>query len=170
MELFVPIFIAVVVLFGFIKKIPVFEAFTQGARDGLETLLSIAPTLVGLVFAINMLNASGFFDLIGSLFAPVAQFLGFPVEVLPMMLLRPVSGGGSTALLTNILKNCGADSFAGMVASVLAGSTETTFYCTAIYYGSVDVRKTRHTLAAALIADLVAAIMAVVTVRVFLAK
>lgn len=170
MALFVPLFIAIVVLFGFIKKVPVFDAFTIGAKDGLQTLLNISATLVGLIFAINMLSASGLMDMICNLFRPVALAVGFPVEIIPMALLRPISGGGSTALLTNIYKEHGPDSFAGLVASVLAGSTETTFYCTAVYFGSVKVTKIRHTLVAALIADFVAVIMAVVTVRLLLIK
>ena len=168
MELFVPVFIGIVIFFGYVKKVPVFDAFVDGAKSGFATLLSIAPTLVGLVFAINMLNASGFFDVIGEIFKPLAEdVLGFPTEIMPMALLRPVSGGGSTALLTNILKNCGADSFAGMVASVLAGSTETTFYCVAVYFGSVGIKNTRHTLVASLVADAVAVVMSVVTVKCF---
>ena len=170
MALFVPIFIAIVILFGFIKKVPVFDAFYDGAKNGLKTLLNISTTLVGLIFAINMLSASGLMDLICNLFRPTAQFVGFPAEGIPMVVLRPISGGGSTALLTNIFKEYGPDSFAGLVASVLAGSTETTFYCTAVYFGSVKVTKIRHTLVAALIADFVAAIMAVVTVRLILSK
>lgn len=168
MQVIVPVFVGVVVLCGVVRKVPVFDAFCTGARAGVETLISIAPTLVGLVFAINMLSGSGFFEMIGQWCKPVADFFGFPSEIIPMVLLRPVSGGGSTALLSNILKNCGPDSFAGLVASVLAGSTETTFYCVAVYFGSVGVRKTRHTIVAALIGDFVAAVMAVVTVRMFL--
>lgn len=168
MELFVPIFITLVVGFGLIKRVPVFDAFTDGAKSGFNTLLNISTTLVGLIFAINMLNASGVMDVICDFVRPVADKIGFPAEVIPMVLLRPISGGGSTALLTNIFKEYGPDSFAGLVASVLAGSTETTFYCTAVYFGSVKVTKIRHTLVAALIADLVAAIVAVITVRIFL--
>jgi len=165
MAVFVPIFIAVVILFGFIKKVPVFDAFTEGAKSGLHTLHNISTTLVGLIFAINMLSASGLMEVICKFFVPFTDLTGFPSEVIPMVLLRPVSGGGSTALLTNIFNEYGPDSFPGLVASVLAGSTETTFYATAVYFGSVKVTKIRHTLVAALIADFVAAIMAVVTVN-----
>jgi len=112
-----------------------------------------------------MLSASGLMEVIWKFFVPFTDLTGFPSEVIPMVLLRPVSGGGSTALLTNIFNEYGPDSFPGLVASVLAGSTETTFYATAVYFGSVKVTKIRHTLVAALIADFVAAIMAVVTVN-----
>lgn len=163
-----PVFIAAVVIFGLVKKVPLFDAFTAGAEQGVKTLMDIAPTLVGLVVAVNMLKASSAMDLLCSAVAPVTEALGFPKEILPMVLMRPVSGGGSTALLTEIYKDCGPDSFPGQVASVLAGSTETTFYAIAVYYGSVKVKKIRHTLAAALAADFTAAVMATVTVRLFL--
>ena len=163
-----PLFIAVTVVFGLVKKVPLFDAFVAGAKDGIRVLLKIAPTLVGLIVAVDMLKASGFTDLICETVTPLADWLGFPKEIVPMVLLRPISGGGSTALLTNIYNDFGPDSFAGKVASVLAGSTETTFYAIAIYFGSVKVKKTRHTLISALSADLTAVIAAVLTVRLFL--
>ena len=168
MEIIMPLFIAVTVVFGLVKKVPLFDAFVAGAKDGIRVLLRIAPTLVGLIVAVDMLKASGFTDLICETVTPLADWLGFPKEIVPMVLLRPISGGGSTALLTNIYNDFGPDSFAGKVASVLAGSTETTFYAIAIYFGSVKVKKTRHTLISALSADLTAVIAAVLTVRLFL--
>lgn len=170
MELFMPLFIAVVIIFGIIKKVPLFDAFTDGAREGIKTLLGVAPTLVGLITAVDMLKASGAIDILCDFISPAAELLGFPKEIVPMILLRPVSGGGSTALLTGIYKECGADSFAGLCASVLAGSTETTFYAIAVYYGSVGVKKIRHTLPAALSADFTAAVMAVVSVKLLVAS
>lgn len=163
-----PIFIASVVVVGLIRKVPLFDAFVEGAKKGFQILLNIAPTIVGLIVAVDMLKASGAIDMLCDFISPVADTLGFPKEIVPMVLLRPVSGGGSTALLTGIYKDCGPDSFAGQVASVLAGSTETTFYATAVYYGSVKVKKIRHTLVAALSADFTAAVMAVLTVRLIL--
>lgn len=163
-----PLFIAVVIVFGLINRVPLFDAFVVGAKDGIRTLLKIAPTLVGLIVAVDMLKASGATDLLCNLISPLAEWLGFPKEIVPMVLLRPISGGGSTALLTNIYKECGADSFAGKVASVLAGSTETTFYAIAVYFGSVKIKKIRHTLISALAADFTAAVMAVLTVRILL--
>ena len=128
MDLFMPIFIATVVIFGFVKKVELFDAFTAGAKDGIFTLLKIAPTLVGLIVAVNMLKASGLTDMLVGLITPITDSLGFPSGIVPMVLLRPISGGGSTALLTGIYRDFGPDSFTGKVASVLAGSTETTFY------------------------------------------
>lgn len=165
MDLFMPVFIAVVIAFGFIKKVPLFDAFADGAKEGIFTLLKIAPTLVGLIVAVNMLKASGVTDALCTAVQPLAEKLGFPKEIVPMVLLRPISGGGSTALLTGIYRDYGPDSFAGRVASVLAGSTETTFYAIAVYFGSVNIKKIRHTLVSALSADFTAAVMAVLTVR-----
>ena len=117
--------------------------------------------------AVSLLRNSGAVEVICRLAAPVAGLVGFPPEVVPMALLRPVSGNGSTALLVSVFEENGADSFAGRVASVLAGSSETTFYATAMYFGSVNVTKIRHTLLAAVAADLTAMVMSAVTVQLF---
>lgn len=169
MEFIMPLFAGIVIVFGLIKKVPVFDVFLKGAKEGIMLLYSIAPTIMGLVFAVDLLRSSGAIDAICSFIAPVSEFLGFPKEIVPLVLLRPVSGSGSTALLTSLFEDCGPDSFAGRVASVLAGSSETTFYAIAMYYGCIKVKKTRHTMFAAIMADLTAAIMSVITVRLFFA-
>ena len=132
------------------------------------TLYRIAPTILGLVFAVGLLRSSGAIDVICTALSPVADAVGFPVEVVPMALLRPVSGGGSTALLISVFEDCGPDSFAGRVASVLAGSSETTFFAITMYFGSVGVKRIRHTAIAAVAADLTAMIMSAALVRLFL--
>ncbi|MDD6225211.1 MAG: spore maturation protein [bacterium] len=167
MNFIIPAFIAITVAAGFIKKVPVFSAFADGAKKGLLTLYRIAPTLIGLIVAVDMLKASSAMETLCSFLSPVAQTLGFPKEIIPMVLLRPVSGSGSTALLNQLYSDCGPDSFAGRVASVLAGSTETTFYAVTLYFGSTKVKNIRHTLWVALTADFTAAVMAVLTVRIF---
>lgn len=167
MELIMPLFAGIVVVFGLVKKVPVFDVFLKGAKEGIQLLYSIAPTIMGLVFAVDLLKSSGAINAVCNLIAPTSEFLGFPKEIVPMVLLRPVSGSGSTALLTSLYEDCGPDSFAGRVASVLAGSSETTFYAIAMYYGCVKIKKTRHTLFAAIMADLTAAIMSIITVRIF---
>ena len=162
-----PAFACVIVVFGLIKRVPVFDIFLKGAKEGMQILYSIAPTIIGLVFAVDLLRSSGAIDAICNFIEPVADYLGFPKEIVPMVLLRPVSGSGSTALLTSLYEQCGPDSFAGRVASVLAGSSETTFYAIAMYFGCIRVRKIRHTLFAAIIADITAAVMSVLTVRLY---
>lgn len=162
-----PAFACVIVVFGLIKRVPVFDIFLKGAKEGMQILYSIAPTIIGLVFAVDLLRSSGAIDAICNFIEPVADYLGFPKEIVPMVLLRPVSGSGSTALLTSLYEQCGPDSFAGRVASVLAGSSETTFYAIAMYFGCIKVKKIRHTLFAAIIADITAAVMSVLTVRLY---
>ena len=162
-----PAFACIIVVFGLIKKVPVFDIFLKGAKEGMQILYSIAPTIIGLVFAVDLLRSSGAIDAICTFVEPAADFLGFPKEIVPMVLLRPVSGSGSTALLTSLYEDCGPDSFAGRVASVLAGSSETTFYAIAMYFGCIKVKKIRHTLFAAIIADITAAVMSVLTVRLY---
>ena len=167
MEFVMPAFACVIVVFGLIKRVPVFDIFLKGAKEGMQILYSIAPTIIGLVFAVDLLRSSGAIDAICNFIEPIADYLGFPKEIVPMVLLRPVSGSGSTALLTSLYEQCGPDSFAGRVASVLAGSSETTFYAIAMYFGCIKVKKIRHTLFAAIIADITAAVMSVLTVRLY---
>lgn len=167
MEFVMPVFAGAVVIFGLIKRVPVFDVFLKGAKEGIQLLYSIAPTIMGLVFAVDLLRSSGAIDAICSFVEPAAQFLGFPKEIVPMALLRPISGGGSTAILTSLFKDCGPDSFAGRVASVLAGSSETTFYSIAMYFGCIKVKKIRHTLFAAIMADITAAVASVIVVKIF---
>ncbi len=162
-----PCFACIIVIYGLIKKVPVFDTFLKGAKEGIRLIYSIAPTIMGLIFAVDLLRSSGAMNQICTFVEPIAQAMGFPKEIVPMVLLRPISGSGSTALLTSIYQDCGPDSFAGRVASVIAGSSETTFYAIAMYFGSIRVKKIRHTLVAALAADFMAAVMSVITVRMF---
>lgn len=148
-----PSVILIIVLFGFIKGIKVFDCFLEGAKGGLQTFANLLPPLVGLVVGVAMLRASGALDLITSLTAPIADFLGIPREVMPLTILSPISGSGSLTMFESILSDCGPDSAAGRVASVIMGSTETTFYAVTVYYGSVGIRKTRGTVPAAMLAD-----------------
>ena len=145
----------------------VFEVFIKGAREGIVTLYNIAPTLIGLIVSVTMLKASGGLEALTNLLSPFSDKIGFPSELLPMTLLRPISGGGSTALLNQALKDFGPDSYLGRCASVIAGSTETTFYAVTLYFNSIKIKKIRHTLFAALVADFTAAFVAVITVNLF---
>lgn len=164
----VPILITVILGTGLLRRVNVYDAFVEGAKDGLVTLFKIFPSLLGLITSVAMLRASGALDLLCSFLKPITSALGVPSEVVPLMLMRPVSGSGALAVVTDIFKNLSPDSFAGLCASVMMGSTETTFYTIAVYYGSVGITKIRHTLKAALIADLVGMIGSVLAVRLFL--
>lgn len=163
----VPVTILLIVVFGLIRRVPLFDTFIAGAKEGFSSAIAILPSLVGLIMAVSMLNASGALDMLSSFLAPVARLLGLPSQVMPLMLIKPVSGSGATAILTQIFQNNGTESFVGRVASVMSGSTETTFYAIAVYYGAVSIKKTRHTIPAALTADLTACIISALAVRLF---
>lgn len=168
MSYVVPLILSAVCVWGLIKRVDIFDAFVAGARDGLKTVVTIAPTLIGLLVAVGMVRSSGILGLISDLLRPPADAVGYPVELLPMGLLRPVSGSGATALLTGIYEDFGPDSFVGRCASVLSGSTETTFYAVTMYYSAAGIKNIRHTLVSALLADLTALIMCAVTVNLFM--
>ena len=163
----IPVLIALILLFGFLRKVPLFDTFLEGAKEGLKSTVSIAPALIGLITAVTMLKASGALDLFTAAIRPVASFLGLPPEVMPLTLLRPVSGSGSIAILDQIFSTCGPDSFAGRVAAVMMGSTETTFYAIAVYFGAVGIKKTRHTIPAAVTADTASFLISALAGRLF---
>ena len=157
----VPLLITGLFGWGLCSGVDVFDCFLKGAGEGLRTAVSVTPALVCLLTVVSMLRAGGALEIITGFLRPAAEALGFPAEVL----LRPVSGSGGTALLHQLLGQYGADSFIGRVGSVLAAASETTFYAIAVYYGAVGVRRTRHTLAAALTGDAVAALVSALAVR-----
>ncbi|MBE7040351.1 MAG: spore maturation protein [Ruminococcaceae bacterium] len=149
-----PIIFLLVIGYALIKKIDIFDAFLVGAKEGLKSLFSILPALVGLMTAISLFRASGALEFLTLALAPLSKPLGIPAEIMPLALLRPVSGSGSLAIVSDILQSAGPDSMVGRIASVVMGSTETTFYTLAVYYGAVKIKNSRHTVPAALCADL----------------
>lgn len=161
----VPVFVFIILLVALIKKVPVFDEFTAGAGEGLRSCVSVLPPLVALMTAVAMLQASGALDFLTGLVSPAAEAIGIPAEILPMALMRPVSGSGSLAVLENIYRQYGPDSPIGLIASVLQSSTETTFYTIAVYYGAVKIKRTRHTLAAAATGDIFGVLLATLAVR-----
>ena len=164
----VPVIIGGIFLYGIYRGVNTFDAFLAGAKEGLSTVVSITPALICLLTAVAMFKASGALDVLSWGLGPLAEGLGLPREVIPLALLRPISGSGAMVLFNDILATYGPDSFIGRVASVMEGSTETTFYTIAVYYGATKVHRTRHTLPSALSADLAGIIMSAVAVRMFL--
>ena len=164
-ELSVPLVVSAILLFGFICGCPVFDLFIEGAKDGIKTAFDIIPALVALMTAVGVFSASGALDVITAALSPFTERLAFPSEIIPLALLRPISGSGSLAIFQDILTRFGPDSFIGRCASVMEGSTETTFYTIAVYYGAVSVKHTRHTVFASLLADLTGFVMSVLCVR-----
>ena len=153
-SLIVPLILCAVGLFGVINGTDVFSALTRGAFNGLKTVLDMLPPLIVLFPAVYMLRASGALDAFSALCAPLLSGLGVPPETVPLAILRPLSGGASTACASDIIKSCGADSLAGRTAAVMMGSSETTLYVIAVYFGAAGVKKTRWAIPAALCADL----------------
>ena len=149
----IPIIIATVFAVGFIKRVDVFNEFIEGAYENIKLAVSLLPTLIALMLAVGLMKSSGLLGLISQLAAPAAAFLGFPEECLPLALIRPISGSGALAVYESILSENHPDSYVGRVASVLLGSTETTFYTIAVYFGITGIRKTRHTLFCSLAGD-----------------
>ena len=152
-------------LYGLYKRVPVYEAFVEGAKEGFQVAVRIIPYLVAILFAIGMFRASGAMDFLASALQPVLSLVGFPAEVLPMAIIRPLTGSGSAGLVADMIQQYGEDSIFVKMAAVMFGSTETTFYVVAVYFGAVNVKKTRHAVPAGLTADIAAMLIAVWTVR-----
>lgn len=163
-----PFMIGLIIFFGLLRGVKIYDVFLEGAGEGLRTALKITAPLVALISAISMLRASGALELICHGLSPLASFLSFPKDALPLAILRPISGSASLAILKDILNESGPDSFTGRVASVISGSTETTFYTLAVYFGSVGIKNTRHTLRSALIGDITGTILGAIIVRMLL--
>ena len=144
------IFISIL-LFGLIKRVDCFNTFREGAKNGIETCIQIIPSMVGLMVAIAVFRKSGAMEYIVSLLAPVTSAMGIPESVLPMAILKPVSGSASLALLNDVFQTDGADSLAGRIASVMMGSTETVFYTVTIYLSAVGIKKTSYIIPVALL-------------------
>lgn len=153
-NLAMPMVIFFIVLYGVTEKVKVFDNFLEGAKEGIKTTFSILPTLIGLFLAIGALRSSGILDLIIKITSPILEIFNFPNELMPLAILRPISGSASIAVATDIMKQAGVDSLIGNIASTIMGSTETTLYTIAIYTSCIKIKKTRFILLAALTADI----------------
>ena len=161
----VPLILARVALYGCFRRVDVYTALVQGAGDGLEVLMRILPSLVGLLTAVYMLRASGALDLAAQALTPLLDRIGLPGELLPLMLVRPISGSAALGVGAELIAVHGPDSYLGRTAAVMLGSTETTFYTIAVYFGAVKITKTRYAVPAALCADLTGFLAAAWAVR-----
>ena len=158
-------FVVGIPLYGVIKKIDVFDAFIVGAKQGFDTSVSIIPYLIAMMVAIGMLRASGFFELLFTLLSPLLSAIGMPAELLPLALIRPFSGSAATGVMAELIHEHGGNSFIAKTAATLMGSTETTFYVIAVYFGATGIRRTRHAIPAGLLADLAGIIATVLICR-----
>ena len=159
--------IALTVMCGYVKGLPVFELFTKGAAEGMHTAIKLLPTLLGLIVGISMLRASGFLELFSALLRPVTEVLNIPTELMPLILLRPLSGSGSVSYVTELYGAYGADSVISRLAAILSSSTETTFYAAAVYFSGRGYKTLRYTIPAALCGDLAAVLLTLLSVRLF---
>jgi spore maturation protein B len=151
----IPVLIVFIPLYAAYRKVPVYESFTEGAKDGFDTAIRIIPHLVGMMVAISIFRASGAMDMLIGAIAPLFARIGIPADVLPLAILRPITGAGSLAYTTDLIKTFGADSFIAQIASTIQGSTDTTLYVLTVYFGAVGIRKARYALRVGLFSDLV---------------
>lgn len=156
-----PVLLVGIPLIGMIRKVKVYDTFIDGAKEGFNVAIRIIPFLVGILVAIGMFRGSGAMDLLTNALRPLMASTGFPAELFPLAIMRTLSGSGSLAFTTDLIKRYGPDSLIGRQAATMYGSSETLFYVLAVYFGAIGVKRTRHAIPAGLIGDLVAAIVAV---------
>lgn len=157
----IPVMLVTIPLVGIIRKVKVYDVFIEGAKEGFDVAVKIIPFLVGILVAIGMFRGSGAMDLLTNALKPLMSATGFPAELVPLAILRTLTGSGSLAFTTDLIKTYGPDSLIGRMAATMYGTSETTFYVLAVYFGAVSVKRTRHAVPTALIGDVVAAIATV---------
>lgn len=155
-------FLVLIPFVGLMRNVPIFESFTEGGKHGFELIIKIIPFIVGMFVAIGMLQTSGFFLIVTDLLGPFFKLIHFPPEVLPLALLRPISGSASIAVLSDVIQRYGPDSLIARTAATILGSTETTFYVITIYFGAVNIKRYRHSIATGLIADFAGIVASVI--------
>lgn len=165
----IPIIILLIFTYGIIKQVDMYEAFVSGAKKGISTTLGIFPVLLAMICSVSIFRASGLADFIVKMLTPVANLIHFKAELIPLVIFRPISGSAASAILVDIFKNFSPDSFIGLAASIMAGSTETTLYIISVYLGSQNIKDHSFALKACLLADLVGFIGAYIISLIFFA-
>lgn len=158
----IPLIISIIIVYGLLEKNKVYDTFIEGAKEGIEIVVKIFPTLIGIFVAVGVLRSSGVLDFFINIISPITNFFKIPGEIMPLAIIRPISGSASTAIATDIMTKFGVDSKIGLIASTIMGSTETTFYTIAIYTSSVGIKKTKYILPAALIGDFIGIVVSVI--------
>lgn len=166
----IPIIVFIIITYGMIKGKKVYDWFVEGAKDGLRVCANIFPYLLAMIVAVNIFRSANLLDMVNNFISPISSIIGLPKEVVPLVLIKPLSGSGAMGIFTDILSNYGADSYIGLVASVIMGTTETIFYTVTVYFGAVKIKKIRHTIWAGVMADIVAIIMAILMVNILILK
>lgn len=166
-KIVIPLFVFFIVFYGFIKKVNLYDSFLEGAKEGLNISVNIFPNVLAMVFAINIFLDSNFVYEILRVFEGFLMKVNIPLDILPMAILRPISGTATLAIMNDIFMSYGPDSYAGRLASVLQGCTDTTIYVLALYFGSIGVKKIRYSLVVGLIADLIGITIAFILTAIF---
>jgi spore maturation protein B len=161
----IPVFLLFIPIYGAVRRVKVYESFVEGAKEGFQVGVRIIPYLVAILVAVGMLRGAGAIDILAQWLDPVLRRVGMPAEILPLAIMRPLSGSGSLGIVTELVKAHGPDSFIARLAATAYASTETTFYVLAVYFGAVGIKKARHAVVAGLLADIVSLIAAVVVCR-----
>ena len=161
----IPLLLLIILITGLYKRIKVYDVFVEGAKDGITTVSKILPSLLGLLVAVGVFRASGAVEILAYMLKPMLDLFSIPKEVLPLAILRPVSGSASLALVADLLKQFGPDSIIGRISSTMMGSTETIFYTLTVYFGAIGIKNIRYTLVAALLADIVSVLVSVLICR-----
>ena len=164
----IPIIIGIIIAYGFFEKLDVFDLFVQGANEGIKIVLELFPVLLGLFFAIGLLNNSNFLNFLSNIISNITNKLYIPSELLPLIFIRPISGSGAVAMATEIMKQYGPDSIIGIMASIIMGSTETTFYVYTLYMSKINVKKTRGIIIASIIADIIGILSSIYICSIFI--
>jgi len=165
--LIIPLLVLFIIIYGYTKKIEIYDVFIEGVKESFSMIKTLFPTFIAMILAINLFINSGFLNFFLSLFKPLFNLINIPVEILPLAIVRPISGSASLAYLNSIFTQYGPDSFIGLLSSVLQGCTDTTFYIITLYFGSIGIKKIRYSLFAGLCADLIGIIASIVIVNLF---
>ena len=163
-NMLIPIIMLLIIMYAIKKKVPIYDSFINGAKEGLELGASILPNLIAMLFATNILLKSGIVDSLFILLKPIFSILNIPIEVLPMALIRPISGNASFAIMIDLIRTHGVDSFIGRIAATMQGATDTTIYVIALYFGSIGIKKTRYALPVGLLTDFFAIVISIILV------
>lgn len=164
----IPIIVLAILVYGMIKGRKVYEWFIEGAKEGLKVCMNIFPALLAMIVAVQIFKSGHLLELLNKLLSPLTTAVGFPEEIIPLVLIKPISGSGAIGVFTDIIRTYGPDSFIGILASVIMGTTETIFYTITVYFGAVKIKKIRHTLWSAMLADMAAIFAAITVVKLLL--
>ena len=163
----IQVIVFAIIVHGMSNKTDVYSCFTEGAKEGMMITADVLPNIIGIMVAVSMIKASGAIELLSNALRPVLEFVGMPADLIPLVLLRPVSGSGAIGIVNDVFKTAGPDSYSGRIASVMMGSTETTFYTIALFYGAANIKNTRHTVRSALAADISGFVLSIIVCRLF---